>query len=316
MSDTHERRGWFRVYYKLQENPVWKTLSPAVLKVFLGMLLKAQRFPQKEYIDQAQREFPAGSFRISHRDMATFCGLSVQQVRDAYEHLRRLGIATYDGTQAGTIITLSNYRKLQGLSSPEEASDDHENNVKNKDKNTPGTHLEQGQIENSLFSGEFYKSFKSDDALAATVPSDAVDKPKRQSVSQKFPLTSAAMGQHFPVDSEIIRRVVRAAQKVDVDISDAALARVIHATRRRNQESPGLWINTVPAYLRSFKARDPSNGQALMSRGAVGAPAKCQECFDTGEMFDKKGVLVPCGCRTKTQTTDTSQSSLTAHPIA
>ena len=50
---------------------------------------------------------------------------------------------------------------------------------------------------------------------------------------------------------EVTAAIVKAAQEVDPDISDATIALAVRCTRWRNQKSPHAWRKKVPEYLRS-----------------------------------------------------------------
>jgi hypothetical protein len=88
--------GYIRLWRKITDNALWTTLPPAVLKVMLACLLKANWKTSLWYDGHSQVEIPRGSFITSHAKMASFCGLSIKQTRSAFAHLENLQFVTYN----------------------------------------------------------------------------------------------------------------------------------------------------------------------------------------------------------------------------
>jgi hypothetical protein len=105
--------GYVRIYRKLPENPVWTQLSPAVLKVMIAFLLKANWKQATWYDGATEVQIPRGSFVTSYATMALFCGLSIKQIRGAFEHLERAQFAAYTRAQRWTMVTVLNYGAYQ-----------------------------------------------------------------------------------------------------------------------------------------------------------------------------------------------------------
>lgn len=129
-----ESAGFVKVFRKLLENPIWTQLAPAVGKVAIHFLLRANYKPSQWYDGTRTTEIPAGSFITSYHSMARECNISVQQTRDAFLHLARTQFATYRATHRWTMVTVLNWSTYQ-------AGQDDENTLKNtlenKRKNTP-----------------------------------------------------------------------------------------------------------------------------------------------------------------------------------
>src|ERR1039458_9862849 len=107
------RVGWVRLYRSLMDHPVWTQLSPAVLKVAIHFLLAAN-YTSDEWYDGARMvAVRAGSFVTSYAKMAAACRLSVQQIRDAFDHLERTQFATYVRTHRWTLVTVNNWATYQ-----------------------------------------------------------------------------------------------------------------------------------------------------------------------------------------------------------
>jgi hypothetical protein len=105
--------GYVRIYRKLAENPVWTRLSPAVLKVMIGFLLKANWKETTWYDGRSDVQIPRGSFVTSYASMAQSCRLSVKQIRGAFHHLERAQFAAYTRAQHWTMVSVLNYSAYQ-----------------------------------------------------------------------------------------------------------------------------------------------------------------------------------------------------------
>lgn len=124
--------GWVRVYRALLQTPIWTQLAPAVLKVAMYFILKANYKPDEWYDGAEQIPVPRGSFVTSYRSAAAECKLSIQQTRDAFAHLARTHFATYRTTHRWTLVTVTNYEIYQPIVNDENA-------VKNALGNGKGT---------------------------------------------------------------------------------------------------------------------------------------------------------------------------------
>jgi hypothetical protein len=116
---TDSAGGYIRLWRRLIENPVWTQLSPAVLKVMIGFLLKANWKPATWYDGSAEVEIPRGSFVTSYPKMAQFCNLTPKQTRLAFDHLQRMGFAAYRRAPRWTLVTILNYCGYQDCCSDE-----------------------------------------------------------------------------------------------------------------------------------------------------------------------------------------------------
>ena len=123
--------GYVRLHRRLLQNPIWTQLTPAVLKVAVYFLLRAN-YKSVEWYDGARTEtIPAGSFVTSYASAAAACSLSVQQVRDAFAHLKRTHFATYRRTPRWTLVTVVNWATYQTTANDE-------NTPENTDRNSCG----------------------------------------------------------------------------------------------------------------------------------------------------------------------------------
>jgi hypothetical protein len=111
--------GYIRLWRSLFDNPVWTQLSPAVLKVMIAFLLKANWKPATWYDGSTEVEIPRGSFITSYPKIAEFCQLSVKQARSSFLHLENLHFAAYTRAAKWTMVTVLNYETYQGCADDE-----------------------------------------------------------------------------------------------------------------------------------------------------------------------------------------------------
>ncbi len=95
---TERSTGFVWLHRRLLENPIWTQLSPAVLKVAIYFLLRANYRPTQWYDGKQSVQIPVGAFITSYGRVAKDCKLSIQQVRDAFTHLFGTQFATYRRT--------------------------------------------------------------------------------------------------------------------------------------------------------------------------------------------------------------------------
>ncbi len=120
------------MHRRLLENPIWTQLSPAVLKVSIYFLLRANYRPTQWYDGKQSVQIPAGAFITSYGRVAKDCKLSIQQVRDAFTHLFGTQFATYRRTHRWTLVIISNWTTYQ-------SSTDERNTLENTEWNFYGT---------------------------------------------------------------------------------------------------------------------------------------------------------------------------------
>lgn len=107
---------------------------------------------------------------------------------------------------------------------------------------------------------------------ATTKPADADSK----NVTESWPKTAEAMRAHFPwVDDRFVLNIVFECAKLDHGIQDYKIAQAVMATYRANQNSPGLWLKTIPDYIRNARLQEPPPSPDR-------AAPQCEKCGDKG----------------------------------
>lgn len=74
--------------------------------------------------------------------------------------------------------------------------------------------------------------------------------PEPQPRTDAFPEATAWLKEGWQAGDKLILRIVEAAQKVMPEITDGQLANVLSRARKREQHSPGLFLQTVPDLIR------------------------------------------------------------------
>src|ERR1700675_4320833 len=83
--------------------------TPATLKVWIGCHIKANS-TSKMWNDGVETiSIPRGGFVTSYRNFAKFCGVSVQQLRDALENTEKNTLISVRRTHRWSLITITNY---------------------------------------------------------------------------------------------------------------------------------------------------------------------------------------------------------------
>lgn len=150
--------GYIRLYRQLVKNPIWTQLAPAVLKVAIYFLLRANHKPSQWYDGKETVYIPAGGFITSYARTAEACNISIQQARDAFSHLSKTGtqFATYRRTGRWTLVTVLNWAAYQSKpndgNTPEntlgtdERTGKEQQTINKELKNTPPTPSGEGEL--------------------------------------------------------------------------------------------------------------------------------------------------------------------------
>lgn len=98
-----------------------------------------------------------------------------------------------------------------------------------------------------------------------------------------FPESQRLIQQAFPgTDSGMTTRIIAAACRCKANASDRDVVELLIRTHKgKRQESAGLWLHTIPAYL------------ATVANGSNHSPPVCPECGGTGEMLNPECHEVP-----------------------
>lgn len=172
--------GYVRLFRKMLQNPIWTQLAPAVAKVAVYFLLRANYKPSQWYDGSKQVEIPAGSFITSYARTAEMCNLSVQQARDAFFHLGRTHFATYTRTQRWTLVSIVKWAAYQASDDEVEHAEEHATDrAKNTPENRQGTTDKELRIKNTPPSPSKTEGDGADAPLVLVSP-DGVSKEKPQ----------------------------------------------------------------------------------------------------------------------------------------
>jgi hypothetical protein len=150
------RSGFIWLHRKLLENPIWTDLAPAVTKVAIYFLLRANHKPSQWSDGKETVDIPAGAFITSYARTAADCNISIQQTRDAFAHLNgtQFGtqFATYLRTRRWTLVTVSNWaiyqaQQLDGNTPENTLGTSKRTTDKNiRNKHTPPTPSSEGEM--------------------------------------------------------------------------------------------------------------------------------------------------------------------------
>jgi hypothetical protein len=255
----------------VEKDPLWLQLPDAWFRAWMGMNFKASWKESVWWDGKANIIIPPRSFVTSIRKMAAYCRISDQQYRDARDYLQRNKRITFRGTSHWHIVTLLDSDTCEGNSATE-----------NKPTDRPGTRerTSREQTENK----------------PRTTVLDVVDVVDVKNVVVAWPLTLEALraAHHVTDPSGLLENLVKVSREAKPDASDVQIAGAIKATDRADRRGGGLFLKTVPAYLRDHA------GEATQQAKIPPAPEACERCrgIDYVEVTDKDGKTgwARCGC--------------------
>ena len=109
--------GYIKLYRSLLEDPIWTNSTAEQCVILIQLLFFVTWKPKKWDVFGRQFTLNPGQGFVSIRDFSKICGhgVSRQKVRTAFKRFENLGFLTQEPTQNGTLITIVNWRKYQGL---------------------------------------------------------------------------------------------------------------------------------------------------------------------------------------------------------
>jgi hypothetical protein len=109
------RSGYIFLHRRILDNPIWHQLPAEWLKVWIGILLRANFRPTKWWDGHRQVDIPAGAFVTSIQSLANFCKCTPKQIRGSLEYLERANMVARQRASQYSIITVSNWETYQTL---------------------------------------------------------------------------------------------------------------------------------------------------------------------------------------------------------
>ena len=109
--------GYIKLYRSLLEDPIWTNSTAEQCVILIQLLFFVTWKPKKWDVFGRQFTLNPGQGFVSIREFSKICGheISYQNVRTAFKRFGNLGFLTQEPTQRGTLITIVNWRKYQGL---------------------------------------------------------------------------------------------------------------------------------------------------------------------------------------------------------
>lgn len=163
--------GYIFLYRALTEHPLWTQLPEAWLKVWIGILLRANFKPGRWDDGHKEYDLPAGAFATSIERFADFAHVSVSQVRSAFSYLEGRKMITRTVARKATIVSVLNWESYQPMAdapSQDESTGD-------SDEIARSSHDHRTIIATE-------EEYKNNNTLS---PSDAVDRNSTRRVSSK-----------------------------------------------------------------------------------------------------------------------------------
>lgn len=107
--------GYIRLHRKLIENPLWHQMPEAWLKIWIGILLRANFRPSQIWDRKTgkQVEIPAGAFVISISTLAEFTKCTPKQIRGTLAYLERAQMVARLRAGSLTVLVVENWDSYQ-----------------------------------------------------------------------------------------------------------------------------------------------------------------------------------------------------------
>lgn len=112
-SESNLDFGYVFLWRSLSENPLWTQLPVHWLKVWIGILMKANYRATKWWDGEKMNHIPAGAFITSIDNMAAYCKVSPMQVRGALKFLQNAGMVTSQTSSKHTLLVVENWGTYQ-----------------------------------------------------------------------------------------------------------------------------------------------------------------------------------------------------------
>lgn len=106
-------RGWIRLYRKTVRNPLWTHLPAEWLKVWLGVLFRANLSDSTYFDGHNEVHMKPGSLITSAEKLALYCNVSIKQVRGTLDYLERAGMVTRFRASKYSVLTICNWGTYQ-----------------------------------------------------------------------------------------------------------------------------------------------------------------------------------------------------------
>lgn len=252
------QRGYVRLHRKITANPLWCKLAPAVCKVAMYEVMAAAWRPEVHYDGVREVQVPKGSFVTSLSTVAEENNLSIQQVRDAWAHLERLGFSTHRRTHRYTVVSVRKYYQYQPGGSPEN-TEENTDCVPEHSENTVRTESEHSPNENSrVLPANSFVTSASFDSVRRPLKEEEVKKGKKATTAEAaagWPLTLRAAQAGDPATgAEFVVRLARETVAVAGPMTDAELAKAVKHSYRTGprDHGAGLLLSRVPAIAQTW----------------------------------------------------------------
>ncbi len=114
--EDNKKQGWVKVYRSLLSDPIIFDLPATHFKIFVVMLLMANRESNDWTYRGHSYHCEPGQLWTSAEQLAKRCGkgISARIVRRALGSMQRAGVVTKQGSYLGTLITIVNWELYQG----------------------------------------------------------------------------------------------------------------------------------------------------------------------------------------------------------
>lgn len=112
-------KGWIKVHRRLVQNPLWAHLPAEWLKVWIGILFRANLEVSSYFDGSHEVHMKPGSLITSAEKLALYCNVTVKQVRGTLDYLERAGMVARSRASRYSVLSICNWGAYQHESSDE-----------------------------------------------------------------------------------------------------------------------------------------------------------------------------------------------------
>jgi len=141
--------GWFKIHRALLTKPIWKDSTPEQKSILITLLGMADHAPSEWEWKGKPYKTKAGEMVTSYKSIVrkTGKGISKQNARTAIQRFKKYEFLTYQSTQSGLLISITNWSSYQ---SQENAPNTHKQHTANTPL-TPNKKLRTKEVNNVDF---------------------------------------------------------------------------------------------------------------------------------------------------------------------
>lgn len=111
-----DMNGWVKIHRKIAENWIWKEKPFDKARAFMDLIILANREDKRETVGSKIITVERGSIFTTANNLSVRWGWSRGKVLRFFKNMELNGMISTSSIPEGTLITIENYQKYQGVS--------------------------------------------------------------------------------------------------------------------------------------------------------------------------------------------------------